>query len=189
MKIFDAFLPMDRRQALSAGQSIPFKMEGALLFADISKFTLLMGTFIQHLGKQRGTEELSHQLDLFFDTVIEHLYDYRGSVISFSGDAITCWFGDDDGQRALAASHQIQQAVKPFASIKISDDIYTAIELKISITCGIVDRFLLGDPAITTFDVMIGKALDRLVIAESLAKKGEIIISEKIASIVKKRFL
>ncbi len=180
MKIFEAFLPMDRRQALASGETIPAQLEGTLLFADISRFTLLMGTYIQKLGRQRGTEELSLHLDLFFDTIIKHLYNFQGSVISFSGDAITCWFKEDDGRRALAASQSIQAAVAPFSSMQISSGYKVAIQLKISITWGRINRYLLGDPDITRFEVMVGAAVDRLAEAELLAERGEILLGKAV---------
>lgn len=36
-----AYIPMDRRQAMARGESLPDRTYGAALFADISGFTLL----------------------------------------------------------------------------------------------------------------------------------------------------
>ena len=94
-----AYIPRDRRQALYAGVAMPDRVEGAALFADISGFTPLTESLLQDLGPQRGAEELSRQLNLVYDALIAELHRFGGSVISFSGDAITCWLDGDDGFR------------------------------------------------------------------------------------------
>ena len=53
----DAYLPMDRRQALAQGVNIPDRVQGAALFADISGFTPLTELLVREFGSQRGAEE------------------------------------------------------------------------------------------------------------------------------------
>jgi len=48
------YLPMDRRQALMRGESLPHRTAGAALSADISGFTQLTAALAQELGLQRG---------------------------------------------------------------------------------------------------------------------------------------
>ena len=92
-----AYIPMDRRQAILRGETLPGHTNGAALFADVSGFTPLTERLLQELGPQRGAEELTRHLNHVYDALITELHRFGGSVISFSGDAITCWFDGDDG--------------------------------------------------------------------------------------------
>src|SRR6185436_6369111 len=98
MERFSVYLPMDRRQALARGENLPTQSQGAALFADISGFTPLTEALVKELGPKRGAEELTNQLNHIYDALIAEVNRYRGSVIGFGGDAITCWF---DGQTDL----------------------------------------------------------------------------------------
>ena len=100
MTTFSEFLPMDRRAALAGGYTLPDRTSGAALFADISGFTPLTAALAEELGADRGAEVLTDRLNLVFGALIAQVHSYRGSVIGFSGDAITCWFDGDDGRRA-----------------------------------------------------------------------------------------
>ena len=77
MRALEAYLPIDRRYAIAHGETIPEHMTGTLLFADLSGFTPLMESYVNDLGRQRGTEEFSHLLNRFFDTLVEPLNMYR----------------------------------------------------------------------------------------------------------------
>ena len=94
MELPESYIPIDRRLAIARGVDLPARTSGAALFADISGFTPLTETLTRELGPQRGAEELSHQLIVIYSALIAQVEQYRGSVISFSGDAITCWFDD-----------------------------------------------------------------------------------------------
>ncbi len=89
-----AYIPMDRRQALARGESLPDRSSGAALFADISGFTPLTEALVRALGPQRGAEELPRQLNLVYDALVAEVDRFGGSVLGFAGDAITCWFDD-----------------------------------------------------------------------------------------------
>jgi MFS family permease len=91
---FTAYLPQDRRLALSRGVTLPERAEGAALFADISGFTPLTEALTRALGPRRGVEELTAQIDRVYDALIAEVDRFGGSVVSFAGDAIMCWFED-----------------------------------------------------------------------------------------------
>ena len=76
---------------------MPDRVSGSAIFADISGFTPLTEALAAELGPQRGAEELTAVLDMVFDAVLGELHRYGGSVIYFSGDAVTCWLDGDDG--------------------------------------------------------------------------------------------
>src|SRR5262245_33405401 len=94
MDAIAAYLPQDRREALSSGVGLPDRAGGAVLFADISGFTSLTEALAEQLGPRRGAEALTRQLDAVYAALIANIELYGGSVLSFAGDAITCWFAD-----------------------------------------------------------------------------------------------
>ncbi len=89
MESLYAYIPTDRRYALARGSTLPDRTTGAALFADISGFTALTDALVQALGPQRGAEELTRWLNKIYDALVAEIENYRGSVISFSGDAMT----------------------------------------------------------------------------------------------------
>ena len=104
----DAYIPRDRRWALATGRTLPDRVHGSGLFADISGFTPLTEALAKELGPQRGAEELTSNIGRVFHAVISELDAYDGNVIYFAGDAITCWIDGDDGTRACAAATGMQ---------------------------------------------------------------------------------
>lgn len=102
-----AYLPHDRRVALARGETIPARVYGAALCADISGFTSLAESLSQTRGASRGAEELMRRVNVVYDALIARVHAYRGSVIGFSGDAITCFFEEEmrDERGEMRASH------------------------------------------------------------------------------------
>src|SRR3954447_12855604 len=116
MDLLAAYLPTDRLHALAGGVTLPSRARGTVLFADISGFTPLTEALVRALGPHRGAEELTRQLNLVYDALIGQVENFRGTVIGFSGDAITCWFDQDAGERAVAAALQMQREMQQFAA-------------------------------------------------------------------------
>src|SRR5258707_651633 len=104
MDVFEAYVPIDRRQAMSRGDRLPDRTRGTALFADISGFTPLTEALARTLGPRRGAEELTIHLNAVYQALIQEVDRYRGSVIAFAGDAITCWFEEDNGWRATTCA-------------------------------------------------------------------------------------
>src|SRR6185503_10962400 len=73
-----AYIPIDRRLALTEGQTLPDRMHGVVLFADISGFTLLTDALLHALGSRRGTDELTRQLNQVYDALTQEVYAYQG---------------------------------------------------------------------------------------------------------------
>src|ERR671918_1052144 len=124
MESLAAYIPTDRRFALARGMDLPDHTIGAALFADISGFTPLTEALVQALGPQRGAEELTLWLNQIYDALVTEIESYRGSIISFSGDAITCWFDNANSSlpsalRATASALAIQHAMQQFAQVNI----------------------------------------------------------------------
>ena len=185
------YLPPDRRLALAAGQELPEHTSGAALFADISGFTPLTEALVRALGAKRGAEELPHQLNRVYDALIAETDRYGGSVISFAGDAITCWFADPeagDGRpetpftsqaaalRATACALAIQRVMGQFAAITIPGLGQLSLAIKVAVTVGPAHRFIVGDAQIQLFDTLAGATIARLAVAEHLAERGDVML-------------
>lgn len=179
------YIPMDRRQALVHGDLVPEWAAGAVLFADISGFTPLTEALLQALGPRRGAEELTHQLNRVYDTLVDAVHAFGGSVIAFSGDAMTCWFGETEttagaavpaALRATACALALQQAMAVFTAVPLPAGGSVPLALKVAVAGGEVRRMLVGDPAIQRIEVMAGAPLVRMAAAEQLATSGEVLL-------------
>ena len=195
------YMPMDRRQALVRGETLPDRTSGAALFADISGFTPLTAALAQELGPQRGAEELTRLLNQVYGALIVEVHRYGGSVIGFSGDAITCWMDGgvraggafrlreleekegregtegprQAGLRAVACGLAMQNAMAQFASVATPTGTYFSLAIKVAVVVGPVRRFLVGDPQVQNLEVIAGRTLDLLACAEHHARRGEVV--------------
>ncbi|NJM08552.1 adenylate/guanylate cyclase domain-containing protein [Candidatus Gracilibacteria bacterium] len=192
-----AYLPMDRLRAIADGSALPERAAGAALFADISGFTPLTNALARELGPQRGAEELTRALNAVYTALIAEVANYGGSVISFSGDAITCWFDSlqrtaDSAQRnetgapgsalsrstlsAVACALALQHVMEQFAAVPTPSGSTVSLRLKVAVASGTVRRFQVGDPQYMQLDTLVGDLLDRLATAEHAARRGEVIV-------------
>jgi adenylate cyclase len=183
MEALGVYIPIDRRQAMTRGKDLPDRTRGAALFADISGFTPLTEALVRELGPQRGAEELTRHLNLVYDTLIAELHGYGGSVIGFSGDAITCWLDEvpsadsrQAGLRATACALAMQHRMDDFTSVTVSSGKTYPLAMKAAVATGAARRFVVGDPEIHVVDVLAGATLDRLAQAEHQAEKGEVVL-------------
>lgn len=177
-----AYIPMDRRQAITQAASLPDRTQGAALFADISGFTPLTEALVREMGPLRGAEELTRHLNLVYDALINQLHCYGGSVIGFSGDAITCWLDKDTGLGATACALAMQEAMQQFSAVQISPERTVALAMKAAVATGPVRRFLVGDPKIQVVEVLAGSTLDYLAAAEHHADRGEVLLDATVIS-------
>lgn len=182
LDLLSVYVPEDRCQAMARGETLPEQMEGAALLADISGFTPLTEAMVHHYGPQRGAEELTSLLDRVYNALIQKLHRYQGSVIGFSGDAITCWLDRDDGQRAIAAALEMQAAMRQLLSVSFPTGETVSLTVKVAIAVGNGLRLLVGDPAIQVIDVMGGSVVEHLAVAAQLAHAGEIIVDAQTAN-------
>ncbi|MFZ1753825.1 MAG: tetratricopeptide repeat protein [Caldilineaceae bacterium] len=176
-----AYIPLDRRRALAAGTELPTHTTGAALFADISGFTPLTELLAQAYGPRRGADELTRQLNEVYSAIIAPVHAYGGAVIGFSGDAITCWFDDEDSPaagliRACAAGLEIQQAMIAFAHLTYPSG-QAALAIKTAVAAGPVQRYLVGDPASRRIDVLAGGLLERMAHTEEVTRQGELLLA------------
>ncbi len=203
MNAFLPYIPLDRRRALAHGTLLPNRTRGTALFVDISGFSRLTEQLVRARGPRRGAEELTRHLNAVYTPLIAAVHAQKGSVIGFSGDAITCWFDaqasdaqSDSGQpndavreaanRAAQAAAAIQTAMPQFAAITVSDagDATVSLAVKTAMASGPARRFLVGDPDVQVIDVLAGSTVDRMAQAEQLATQGETVIDEATATLL-----
>ena len=176
----NVYMPMDRRQALVRGETLPDRTGGAALFADISGFTPLTAALAQELGPQRGAEELARLLNQVYGALVAEVHRYGGSVIGFGGDAITCWMDEEGaseqaGLRAVACALAMQNAMAQFASVATPTGTSFSLAIKVAVVVGPARRFLVGDPQVQNLEVIAGRTLDLLARAEHHAQRGEVV--------------
>lgn len=173
------YIPEDRRLR-QFGSAQPHYSRGTALFADVSGFTELTERLLNHYTKRDAPQQLTHQLNNIYEALIGQVHGYQGIVISFAGDAITCWFEGDYGQRATACALAMQQAMQPFAQFTLDTGETVSLTVKIGLACGPATRFIVGQPTLHYLDVLAGRTLNRMAEAEKLAERGEVILSGEI---------
>ncbi|MEM7134382.1 MAG: tetratricopeptide repeat protein [Chloroflexota bacterium] len=175
-----SYIPIDRRHSLARGIDLPIVAKGAALFADISGFSSLTAALLTELGLKRGSEELPRLLNLVYDALIYEIHQHGGSVIGFSGDGITCWLDEDDGTQAVTCALAMQRAMDQFKLLETPVGTVVSLGVKVAIAIGNVHRFLVGDPSIQLLETIAGSTLERMADAESLAERGDIIVSSEV---------
>ncbi|MBA3418517.1 MAG: tetratricopeptide repeat protein [Geodermatophilaceae bacterium] len=176
----ETYIPGDRRRALAAGESLPDRVNGAALFADISGFTPLTEALAAELGPQRGAEELTAVLETVFAEVLGELHRYDGHAIYFSGDAVTCWIDRDDGRLATRCALGMQEAIDRVGTVRTPGGREVRLAMKVAVAVGSARRFVVGDPSIQLIDVLAGALMDDLAAAEHAAAKGEVVVDESV---------
>lgn len=187
------YLPQDRRVALARGEELPERVVGAALFADISGFTSLTEALTRALGPRRGIEELTVQINRVYDRLIAEIERYGGSVIGFAGDAMTCWFGEQDGAtatlRAVACALALQSAMGAFAAVPLPQGGVVALGLKVAVASGPAWRFVVGEPSVQLMEALAGATVARTGTGEHLAQRGEVIVDGATAGFLGDRLL
>lgn len=186
---------MDRRHALARGGTLPERTHGAALLADISDFVPLTVSLAQQLGRRRGAEALLARLQPVYQALIAEVLRFGGSVISFAGDAITCWFDDQapgsrqpatdevahsaarrplSAERAVACALAMQRAMDSQAAAA------PALGIKVGVAAGPARRMLVGNPGTQTIESLGGATLVRMAAAEGLAQRGEVLAGAEV---------
>ncbi|HXF63604.1 MAG TPA: adenylate/guanylate cyclase domain-containing protein, partial [Caldilineaceae bacterium] len=193
------YLSIDRRLALATGVALPTRAHGAVLFADISGFTQLTNLLVELYGPRRGAEEATRHLNRVYGALIREVHALGGSVVSFSGDGMLCWFPADEqdsggyaqagslaeaGWRALCAATALHERMAAFQVVALEPGQTTRLGLKVSLAVGEVSRWVVGDPAVQLFDVLAGAPVDRAGAGDQLAARGESVLDEASARLL-----
>lgn len=179
-----AHVPIDRRHALAEERELPSRCVGAALFADVSGFSALASKLADELGPRRAPEALLERLNPVLSSLVEVVHGFSGAVVSFAGDAITCWF-DDDAPHVRGKSSGARRALACGLAMTAAMDALRAkeegsIALKVAIAAGPARRMLVGDPRILVIDALAGSTLVRMARAERAASPGEVVVSHEV---------
>ena len=176
MSRMDSFLPLDRRLNLTTGKEFPEFSKGAVLFADVSGFTSLTENLASLHGAARGPELVTQALNLVFGILISEIHRYGGCVISFAGDAILCWFSEDNGLRALATGLQLQTSLeKGIVGSEFLPYTDQKLKVKVSVSAGQVRRLLIKDSHHSWVDTVVGDPVNQAISQEKSILKGEVV--------------
>jgi class 3 adenylate cyclase/tetratricopeptide (TPR) repeat protein len=167
---------------------MPDRVMGSGLFADISGFTPLTEALVTEFGPRRGAEELTAVLDRVFDAVLGELHRYSGSVVYFSGDAVTCWLDGDDGTLAVACGLDMQRAMATVSRIITPGGQMFEMGMKVAVAAGKARRFVVGDPDVQLIEVLAGSLMDRLAATEQHAEPGDVVVEPSTFEAIADRF-
>jgi len=174
-------------RALARDESLPEHTTGSALFADISGFTRVTEILCESLGSRRGGEELTKHLSGVYSALIAEIERFGGSVITFAGDALLCWFDEADAAaapRAVTCAAALQEVMQSFRAIRLPNGAIVRVSLKATIATGPARRFVVGDPTINYLDVVVGATIARTSMAEHLAQGGDVVLDETTVSVL-----
>lgn len=152
--------------------------QGTTLFVDISGYTKLTEAFVTEHGTLQGADRMTHWLNQIYDSLIEQIHRFGGSVVGFSGDAMTCWFPEDPGLRACAASVAMRRAVVSLSKECLKEENVGAIGIKVSLASGQGQRLCVGEPKYRLYDLLAGRILEHAAKGERLAGRDEVVLHE-----------
>ncbi|MGA8847827.1 MAG: tetratricopeptide repeat protein, partial [Nocardioides sp.] len=176
----EAYVAEDRRWALAGGEPVDGRRSGTTLFADVSGFTALTEALADELGPERGAEELTGVLERVFHALIATLHDVGGSVVYFSGDAITAWLDGDAGLRAVSCAFAMQETMDRVGVVVSPGGKEVRLGVKVAVALGQARRFVVGDPSIQLLDVLAGSLMDEVAAAEGTASPGEVVVTKPV---------
>ena len=104
------------------------------------------------------------------------LQAWQGSVVYFSGDAITAWIDGDDGSHATACGLAMQEVMSRVGMFSTPGGTAVSLGLKVAVAVGEVHRFVVGDPSVQLIDVLAGRLMDSLAAAEQQAVPGDVVL-------------
>ena len=175
-----AYLASDRRGELAGQGKVPTLSQGSALFADISGFTRLTEELGQSSGARRGAEELTTLLNRVFGPITEAIDRQGGSVISFGGDSVICWFPDDDGLRATTVGLELLAILHEFRDRERGRPGQT-LDIKAAVASGTGLRMRVGQAPHGYMDVLAGEVIESLVAESALLDAGEVAVSPDVA--------
>ena len=176
------YLPMDRRQALVRGETLPDRTDRGRAVCR----HLRLHPPHRRAGPGAGARSAAPRssrasLNQVYGALIAEVHRYGGSVIGFSGDAITCWLDDDDRERAVACALAMQEAMalcvpspRPAGPRSRWRSRWPWSPARCAASWSAI-------PQIQVIEVIAGRTLDRLAAAEHQANRGEVVVQAEVA--------
>jgi class 3 adenylate cyclase/tetratricopeptide (TPR) repeat protein len=148
-------------------------VEGSLLFADLSGSTALAER-LSRLGRE-GTEMVTAFLNQIFTTLIQVIQDYGGDLVSFGGDALLVFFGDDRHPRTAArAALALQDVMRDYVQ-EVPGVGSFPMHLHVGIESGRVAFVSAGGGDELHYSVL-GATVNRVALAEGRALPNETVV-------------
>ena len=160
-------------------------MSGTTMFADISGFTAMSETLSQ-LGKA-GAEEITRVVNSYFTRMLDIIKCYNGILLRFGGDAMMIFFSGEEEEKhsefAVRAGLDMQKAMIDFQNVETSKGNFT-LRMSIGINSGTIFAAEVGIKERIEY-VITGKAINATGAAESIAKAGQVLITNDTFELLK----
>ena len=148
-------------------------VEGSLLFADLSGSTALAER-LGALGRE-GTEMVTACLNQIFTILIQVVQDYGGDLISFGGDALLVFFGDQRHPRTAArAALGLQEAMHGYVQDVPGIGSFP-MHLHVGVESGRVAFVSAGSASELHYSVL-GATVNGVAAAEGQAQPNEVVV-------------
>lgn len=159
------------------------KRNVAVLFADIRGFT--------PLAERLPPEDVVEILNYYLSEMADIVFKFEGTIDKFMGDCIMAVFGaplsrGDDVVRAVESAVKIQEEIRRLNEERIKEGKET-VHIGIGINFGEAVVGNIGSKERLEYTV-IGDSVNLAARLQTLAKKGEIIVSESVYQAVKRKF-
>ncbi|XP_036442923.1 adenylate cyclase type 10-like [Colossoma macropomum] len=153
------------------------RFNGVLLFADISGFTALTEKFSLSSKKDYGADELTHTLNSYIGDVVSQILADGGDILNYAGDAILALWAVERSQLSEVITLAIRCGLNIQDKCGIREtEVGCQLRVKIGISAGKLSKVIVGDKT-SQYYVVIGRAVDEVRLAESLAVAGTVILS------------
>ena len=152
------------------------RIEGTLVFADVSGFTRLSERLAQ-AGGRLGAEQLTEVIDEIFDQLLRVAIRRGGEMLKYGGDAALLFFrGEDHARRAVAASVEMQERLHTIGRVDTGAGV-VRMRMSVGVHTGDFDMFLVG----TSHRELVigGPDTTRTIEMEAAASAGEVLVSER----------
>ncbi|HWJ83710.1 MAG TPA: adenylate/guanylate cyclase domain-containing protein [Nocardioides sp.] len=152
-----------------------WRVEGTLMFVDISGFTSLSDQLARR--GHEGSEDLTRTIVRIF-TVLLSASDDGGDVIKFGGDAmLVSYTGPGHAARACHAAAIMQRVIRVIGNVRLTGA-RARLRMSIGIHSGDVDLVLTGGAEHQDL-VAIGPTVTQTLELEGRADAGEILVSDE----------
>lgn len=157
-------------------------LEGTLVMADISGFTELSERLAE-VGPE-GAEQLTAILNDFFGRMLGKASLYGGDTLTFAGDAILLLFeGDRHAERAVLASHAMLAAAARYRTVGVRGA-RAKLGMSVGAHSAVVPLAACGVAGARLQLLVLGPAGEQVAAAESVAGRGEVVISADTARLL-----
>jgi len=155
-------------------------LEASVVFIDICGFTAI--------SENEPPDTVVKLLNSYFDVMVKEILDHKGFIDKFIGDAIMAVFrGEHHLDRAVEACLAVRDQIDKLPAI--SEHATYKPNVSIGINCGEIVSGNIGSESLRRLDyTVIGDVVNTAQRLESVAKPGQIVISEPSYEKVKESF-